>query len=221
MADSKKSSIADKILKRKKDPALMKQLDSEQIDFDAVDEPQPDQSKKDDKHDEIAEIVSQSVLRKNIEAMKKKRKQLMIAAPIVAVIGYLTWWFNTPYYAGLDYGFCKVFLELNVQYPDHLHLSEIEQKRDFVRIWYMQTDSFGQERLENIECYHGQDPELGYYISKVRVDRREIDPAKVERFNKSLSTIVAHPPDLAYPIPLRDALGNIDIETYMFRKPLF
>ena len=208
----KKTSIADKVLKRKKDPELMKQLDSEQIDFEAKDDP---------KEDEIKEIVKKSKLQENQELKKKKRKKFIIAAPFVLVFGYFVVWFMTPYRAGLDYGFCKVFLELHVQYPDHLVLSEIEEKRNFIRIWYMQTDSFGQERLENIECYHGEDPELGYYISKVRIDRREVDPAKVARFNKSLSTIVAYPPDLTYPVKLRDALGNVDIETYLFRKPIF
>jgi len=210
MAD-KKTSIADKILSRKKDPELMKQLDSEQIDFDA----------KEEKADEIQNILKKSKLQETQVLKKKKRKKYYIAAPFVLIFGYFVVWFMTPYKAGLDYGFCKVFLELNVQYPEHLILSEIEEKRNFIRIWYLQTDSFGQQRLENIECYHGEDPELGYYISKIRIDRRELDPAKVERFNKSLSTIAAYPPDLTYPILLRDALGNIDIQTYLYRKPIF
>ncbi|MFK7838980.1 MAG: hypothetical protein AB8B83_01505 [Bdellovibrionales bacterium] len=222
MADSKKKlSIAQKILNRKKDPALMKQLDSEQLDIEAAEPVVQKPKKKSKEPDEIEEIVKKSKLQAANLLKKRQRKRLIIASPFVIVIGYFIYWFNTPYYAGLDYGFCRVFLELNVQYPDRLRLSEIEEKRDFVRIWYMQTDSFGQERLENIECYHGQDPELGYFIEKVRVDRREIDPAKVARFNKSLTTIVAYPPDLAHPVKLRDALGNIDIQTYLFRKPIF
>jgi len=219
MTDKKKPSVAEKILKRKKDPELIKQFDSEQIDFD-TEEQEEEPEKAPQKSDEIKDIVKNSKLQAGLLLKKKKRKKFIIAAPFVIVIGYFIYWFNTPYYAGLDYGFCKVFLELNVQYPSTLKLSEIEEKRNFIRIWYMQTDSFGQERLENIECYHGEDPELGYYISKIRVDRRELDPEKVKRFNKSLSTIVAYPPDLSYPVRLRDALGNIDIQTYLFRKPI-
>lgn len=210
MAD-KKTSITDKVLKRKKDPELQKQLQSEQIDFEA----------KEEKPDEIQELVQKSKIQETAKAKRKKNFRLGMIAIGALVLSYIGYWLFKPFEAGMDFGFCRVFLEQNVQYPQHLVLSEVEQRKKFVRIWYLQTDSFGQDRLENIECWHGQDPKRGYYISKVRVDRREIDPAKVELFNKSLTTIVAYPPDLTRPRRLRDALGNIDIQTYLFRKPIF
>jgi len=211
MAD-KKPSAADKILKRKKDPELQKQLQSEQIDFEG---------KEEKKTDEVQELLQKSKIQEKEQAKRKRNFKLGIGAVALVAVGYLGYWLFKPFEAGMDFGFCRVFLEQNVQYPQHLTLSEIEQRKKFVRIWYMQKDSFGQDRLENIECWHGQDPKRGYYISKIRIDRREIDPARVERFNTSLSTIVAYPPDLTYPRRLRDALGNIDIQTYLFRKPIF
>jgi len=202
-------SIADKILKRKKDPELQKQLESEQIDFEA--EAKPDQ---------VEEIVQKSKLQ--TDGLEKRRKRfkygmILLAVPILA---YGVNWLTKPFEADIRFGFCRVFLELNVQYPSKLELSEVEERTNFVRIWYMQTDSFGQERMENIECFHGYDDTRGYYISKIRVNRRDLDPEKVERFNASLNTIIAHPPDLTYPRRLRDALGNVDIQTYLFRKPI-
>ena len=207
---AKKTPIADKILKRKKDPELQRQLQSEQIDFEEK-----------EKVDEIQDAVKKSKIEQIEAKNRKKKSRLAIAAIALPIVGYLGYLLFKPFEADMGYGFCRVFLEQNVQYPQYLVLSEIEQKRDFVRIWYVQTDSFGQDRLENIECYHGQDPELGYYISKIRINRRDIDPKKVERFNTSLSTIVAYPPDLTYPRRLHDALGNMDIQTYLFRKEIF
>lgn len=209
MADNK-LSIAEKILKRKKDPELQKQLESEQLDYEAEEEV-----------DEVQEIIQKSKIQEKARLKRKRNFRLGLAALAVPLFGYIGVLLFKPYEAGMDFGFCRVFLELNVQYPQYLVLSEVEQRRDFIRIWYMQMDSFGQERLENIECYHGQDPERGYYISKIRIDRRELDPERVENFNKSLATIVAYPPELAYPRRLRDALGNIDIQTYLFRKQIF
>ncbi len=205
-----KQSISEKILKRKKDPKLLKQLDLEQIDFNESEDV-----------DEVQKIVQSSKIQKKIEQKKKKLSRLIIGTVAALFLGYGMFLLLKPFEAGMDFGFCRVFLELHVQYPQHLVLSDVDERRDFIRIWYMQTDSFGQERLQNIECYHGQDPERGYYISKVRIDRREIDPEKVSRFNISLAAIVANPPDLVYPRRLVDALGNMDIQTYLFRKKIF
>jgi len=205
--ESANLSAADKVLKSKKDPKLQQQLQSEQIAFEAV--------------DEFENIVENSKLH-NLEA--EKRKKLFRNVLIIVCIGLFGWlvqWLLKPFEADMRFGFCRVFLEQNVQYPDRLVLSTVEERRNFVRIWYMQTDAFGQERLENIECHHGYDDERGYFIDKIEVNRQEIDPESVERFNASLSTIMAYPPDLTYPTRLRDALGNIDIQTYLFRKPIF
>lgn len=211
MADKpKKISIADKILKRKQDPALQKQLAAEQIDVDKVDE---------------TEITPEPVTKSSLEKRELKKRQrtfkigmLLLLLPALVYLGY---WLTKPFESDMRFGFCRVFLELHVQYPQRLVLSEVEERRDFVRIWYMQTDAFGQERMENMECHHGHSEELGYFISKVLIDRRELDAEIVDRFNTSLTTIMGHPPDLTYPRRLRDALGNIDIQTYLFRKPIF
>ena len=212
MAEKKTtSSIADKILRRKQDPELQKQLQGELADYDA----------KAEEESEVDKIIQSSKIQE-AEALKRKRNSRLFMGFVgFLVVCGLSYFLFKPYEAGLEFGFCRVFLEQHVQYPDHLVLSEVEEKRNFIRIWYMQTDSFGQERLENMECYHGQDEHGNYYIAKVRVDRRDIDQKKVDLFNISLATIAAYPPELIYPRRLRDALGNIDIQTYLFRKPIF
>lgn len=204
MADT--PSIAQKILNRKKDPELQKQLQGEQIDFDAP--------------DEVADIVKKSSLHTDAATKRKKRFKYGLILLTLPALFYLVHWMFKPFSSDMRFGFCRVFLELNVQYPQKLVLSEVEERSKFVRIWYMKTDAFGQERMENMECFHGYDETKGYFISKIRIDRREVDPEKVARFNTSLSTIMAYPPELTYPRRLRDALGNIDIQTYLFRKPI-
>lgn len=212
MADKpKKPSIAKKILSRKKDPELQKQLASEQLSFD---EP------KEEKVDEVADIVKKSDLQTSTLKERKKKFRLAMILIFVPLLGYGVHLGLKPFETDIRFGFCRVYLELSVEYPDLLELSELEERTNFMRIWYMQTDSFGQERMDNIECYHGYDDVRGYFISKIRINRRDVDPAKVELFNKSLPTIVAYPPELTYPRRLRDALGNIDIQTYLFRKPI-
>jgi len=194
----KKTSIGEKILKRKKDAALQKQLASEQIDYEA-----------NEKEDEITKIVQESDLQRKSAEQRKKKFWLILGFIIAPILIYGIYLLFKPYESDMRFGFCRVFLELNVQYPDKLQLSQVEEKTKFVRIWYIQTDSFGQDRMENIECYHGADQFGNYFIERIRIDRRDVDPARVTRFNTSLSTIMAHPPSLVYPRRLRDALGNM------------
>lgn len=212
MADKpkKKTSIADKILKRKQDPELQKQLAGEQLDVDKVDETE-----------KIPEPVTKSSLEKRELKKRKKNFKITMLLLLVPILGYVGHWLTRPFTADMRFGLCRVFLELNVQYPQKLVLSEVEERREFVRIWYMQTDAFGQERMENMECHFGFDEVRGDFISKIMIDRRELDAERVAKFNTSLSTIIAYPPDLTYPRRLRDALGQINIETYLFRKPIF
>ena len=205
-SSDKKASVAAKVLKRKLDPELQKQLAEEQLDYEAPDEAQ--------------EMVQKSSLQDRERIKRKKKFRNAILLLIVPIIGFAVHWLFKPFESDIRFGFCRVFLELYVQYPDMLVLSHVEEKRDFVRIWYVQYDAFGQERMQNMQCHHAFDENGSYYISKILVDRREIDPERVAKFNTSLTTILAHPPDLTYPRRIQDALGNINIQTFLFRKPI-
>ena len=202
----KKASVAAKVLKRKLDPELQKQLAEEQLDYEAPDEAQ--------------EMVQKSSLQDRERIKRKKKFRNAILLLIIPIIGFGVHWLFKPFESDIRFGFCRVFLELYVQYPDMLVLSHVEEKRDFVRIWYVQYDAFGQERMQNMQCHHAFDENGSYYISKILVDRREIDPERVAKFNTSLTSILAHPPDLTYPRRIQDALGNINIQTFLFRKPI-
>ena len=207
-----KLSIAQKVLKRKQDPELQKQLAAEQINVE--DDP------INEKEEEARQAVTESFLQDREVAKRKRIFKFGLWLLAIPLLFYAIDWLFKPFSADIRFGFCRVFLELYVQYPDMLIVNDVEERAKFVRIWYLQTDSFGQERMEKMECHHGYDEVRGYYISKVMIDRRELDPKLVEDFNVSLNTIMAHPPDLTYPRRLRDALGNVNFETYLFRKPI-
>ncbi len=132
---------------------------------------------------------------------KQRKKQIKIGGGALAVL--LLWqgysWLFSPFVGGMDYGMCRVFLELNVRYPDSLRLSHVQNFGQSVRIWYTQLDSFGQYRMESIQCYYRPDPVTGAAFERVTINRREVDPDIVERFNISIPAVLAYPPDLTYP----------------------
>lgn len=201
-------SIADKILKRKKDPAFQKQLQSEQVDFES----RADQ--------EIHEAVKDSVFQK--QALMKRRRMFKGGLWFLGFIvsAWLIYFLFKPFTAGPTFGVCRVFLELSVQYPDTLKLSTVEEISDYIRIWYTNVDAFGSYRMENIKCTFVADDVIGFRLKEVSINRVEIDPAKIEAFNKILPVVLNSGVDLTYPRPLYDALGNIDIQTYLFRKQI-
>ena len=133
----------------------------------------------------------------------------------------MTWFLFAPFKAGMWFGSCRVFLEMNVQYPSTLELSTVQEFSDYIRIWYTHVDGFGSYRMDNIKCTFEDDPVTGFRIKEITMNRVQVDDNKVEAFNKILPVVFESGVDLTYPRPIRDALGNIDIQTYLFRKPLF
>ncbi len=52
----------------------------------------------------------------------------------------------------IRYGMCKVFLELTLDYPLTLKVSEVREQGGYVRIHFTHLDSFGQFRSSRMEC---------------------------------------------------------------------
>jgi hypothetical protein len=152
---------------------------------------------------------------------RKKRRIWMLQGGGLLVFCYVFYLLLTPYKGGLNFGVCKVFLELYVRYPDTLHLSTVEDFGDSYRIWFTETDAFGQYRLQQMQCYYRPDEDTGFAIQRVTMDRREVDKKVVDDFNRSIRTIAAFPPDLTYPDPIADSLEDINIDTDKFRRKIF
>ena len=139
---------------------------------------------------------------------------------VIVLLSYSVHWLMKPYQGGLAFGICKVFLEGVTRYPDHLRLSTVEEFETSVRIWYTQVDSFGEYRMEPIQCYYKNDPERGTVVDKITINRRELDPRLVDNFNRALPSISAFPINTDIPAPLPDSLQDLQIDTQKYRKPI-
>ena len=170
--------------------------------------------------DEIEAALANSKL---AEAQKAKRKQMfkfgMALAGLTLVIYAYNYLFSA-FQGGMTYGICSVYLELNVPFPQDLRISTVEDFGDYVRIWYTQLDAFGEYRMEQIQCHFRADEVTGAALDKVTVNRREVDPERVARFNTSIPIILASPPDLTLPYPLPDSLQGLQIDADAFRLQL-
>lgn len=157
---------------------------------------------------------------KKKQKRKKKFKQAVIIF-IVGLFGYAGWWLLKPFQESMEYGICKIFAELTLTYPDTVYYSEVVRFQGSIRVWYSYTDSFGEFRLEPIQCYFGAHEKFGMGLTRVTMGRREVDPAIVERFNNALPALFAYPPDLIYPTPLPNDPASLQFNTDRFRKSIF
>lgn len=180
------------------------------------------QKDKKPKQDEYTKVVRQSRVQAEKQQQLKKKAILGIVGAIVLMIAGFFMYMMTPYKGGMTYGICKVFLERALTFPSTLELKGVEDFGNSVRIWYMTIDSFGNNRMQPIQCYYQPDNGSGYLqIEKVQIRRRDVDQAIVDDFNKTIPAIYAYPPDLALPYTAEDALENLHYEVNQYRKPIF
>lgn len=168
-----------------------------------------------------SEKPAPSALGDKKKAARKKRRIRGLQGLGFLVFCYIVYLLFIPFQGGMNFGACKVFLELYVRYPDTLHLSTVEDFGDSYRIWFTETDAFGQYRLQQVQCFYRADDTTGFAIERVEIDRRPVDQKFVDDFNRSLPTVLAFPPDLTYPKAIPDSLSDIEIDTDRFRRKIF
>lgn len=215
---------------------LRRTLDKELGDFDDL-EPEEAQSKEDQERKRGIALRAQ-------RAADKKRKRRIVYAIIGFFVFLLLWDFLfSAYKAYDDFGLCRAFIEQQVQYPsEHLRISEIETfgasptRVDIanigtvyihpsIRIWFQHTDGYGVSKLEAMRCYfrgieEGEQLKYGgtpLVIDRVTQNRRDVDPKKVDLFNRSILAVLASKPDLTIPAPLPDSLGDLKFQVRAFR----
>lgn len=136
------------------------------------------------------------------------------------LLAYGIYFLFIPYKGTMAFGICKVFLERYVTYPSMLEYNSIETFDKSTRIWFFQTDSFGDTRMEGIRCYYRPDPVMGSALERVTISRRPIDQDVVDRFNKTIPAILANPPDLTIPWPKGETLEGLHYEVNTYMKPI-
>ena len=132
---------------------------------------------------DTAEQMKSSPLAQKKKAKRKKQFKKLIIYAVIGLISYGMWYLFKPFQKGLNYGICKVFIELQVPYPYTLYFSEAIDFSDSIRIWYSYLDSFGDYRLTRTQCYFGPHERYGFGLTRVTTGKREIDPDIVEQFN--------------------------------------
>ena len=173
--------------------------------------------KKGKKLDAIDEAMATGKMGEQKKAARKKQFKMGLYGGLAALVAWGGFYLFKPFEAGVTFGICKTYLETNVQFPQYLRLSSIEEFESYIRIWYTQLDAFGEYRMENIECHFAYDDQRGSYVEKIMIDRREEDPAKVEKFNTVLPVVLASPMDLTRPQKLPDSLGDLQLDADAFR----
>lgn len=232
MADQKKPKSKGKLadVKRRLSEEVKKQklssLESEQSARDlAEDEARLQQEEieanKTPAERELDEALAQSAVQEKKKKLRKQQiKQASMAGGALFFI-YVVYLLFVPFKGTMDFGICKVFLELQVQYPDELRLNGAEEYDNRTRIWYRTVGAFGEHRLARMECNYKRDEKMGRILDTVLIDREQVDPAIVAAFNRSIPAIRAHPPDLTYPAAPPDALADLQFNIDAFRKPIF
>ncbi|HIF24854.1 MAG TPA: hypothetical protein EYG18_09805 [Micavibrio sp.] len=135
---------------------------------------------------------------------KKIKNNILIA---IGVLILLTWYGMQPLVATMEYGLCKTYVELQVQYPGSLRLTEYDVYGKSTRIFYTHRDASGSTRSEMTECVIVPHPQIGYIAESIKTNRVEISEAALIKFNKSIPGILAAEPNLQ--IPARPEQGNL------------
>ena len=183
--------------------------------------------------DEVQKKIKPKETLKNLKE-NTSRKTLMIGGGVLAALVFITiayTQFTKPRLGSQEYALCRVFLELNVTYPDYLRLASVREYWDddgnrISRIWYAQLDAFGQNRMERIQCYYRptenytrENPEI--YLDRITIDRREIDRKKVADFNALIPALRTGYLNLELPKGLPDSIGQLKYDPNFGRKRLF
>lgn len=169
---------------------------------------------------EIEDAIAKSAISEKKARQKKQRIRIAGALAGVLFFAWAGWYLFAPFKGGMDFGLCKVFVQLNVRYPQTIHFSKVENFGNSIRIWYAHMDSFGEYRLEPIQCTFTQGENGQLMVDKITISRREIPQERIDAFNRSVPAIYANPPDLTYPSPLPDSLRDLQLETSRFRTPI-
>jgi hypothetical protein len=156
--------------------------------------------------------ITQEIKRKRLEEyeakMVKLKKRMKIAGGVLVFLSLIVWWGLQPLKGKIEYGVCRTYAEMNIQYPDTMQISEVKEFDRATRVYYTHIDAFGQSRKELIECAFRRDVNGNLYAEKIEINRLPEPDDKVEKFNATINTIIAFEPDLIIP-RYDDVLKNV------------
>lgn len=145
-----------------------------------------------------------------LKKKKKKSRRMKIGAGIFVFLFIFIG--MQPRMGSIQYGICKVFVELNEPYPSEIKILAVEDYTQVVRIYYSSIGISGEQKSNSIDCAFNVDeagnvsPELKAVNINGKKPYEAEKPEYIKRFNMGVQAIVDNPPDLA--LPDYD-LGNI------------
>lgn len=159
---------------------------------------------------------------KRAQGKKRLRKRAMWGGGglVATVIVYLLF---VPYTGDMRFGVCRTLLELHAPAPTTLRLTGLDDHGQTVRIWYTHRNAYGKVQMESATCTFGPDPAApeGFSVAKARVGSAEMGAAALEPFNRTLIAVYAGGPDLVLPMPLPDALEDMQIDPTRYYRRIF
>jgi hypothetical protein len=136
---------------------------------------------------------------------KKPFKRYIIGFIAFIFIGFI-YLLSIPAEGSIRYGLCKNFVELNDPFPQFLEWVMVKEAGLAVILDYNRTDAFGQRSLNQIRCFFKEDQTGNLLLERVTINRDKNHPKgvpeNIDRFNKGISAILAHPPSLILPTGL-------------------
>lgn len=142
-------------------------------------------------------------------ASLKKQKQVLFGSIVglMALVAFIMYACQPPK-GTIMYGLCGALLEQVVDYPTSMQHLYVEQFPRSLRIYFQQTDAFGQVKQDMIECIADPDARA-FRFEQVLYNRKPLAQDVVERFNKTIPVVAASNPDLTLPPPPENTLKDI------------
>ncbi|MBL4588682.1 MAG: hypothetical protein JKY11_01200 [Alphaproteobacteria bacterium] len=171
--------------------------------------------------DETADLDDEPVKKKKKKRKKRKpiNKKKVGFWSFAVLIGLMYYWGTMPIYiqGSQLFGVCRVYIELNVQYPSELRFVDIRERGAEVTVEYITYDSFGQHIAHRAVCQYKRDENqqivLDYFRLKRGTNDRDFlfameDPERVASFNKTVPFLSQQPLNLIIRGPAR-TLGSL------------
>lgn len=139
---------------------------------------------------------------------KKKFKKYAILTAMGLVSLVVVWAFQ-PIKGTINFGICKVFVEQSVRYPSEMTVVSLLERPTDVRMEYTIINEFGDYAVHSATCVFTQNQNGQTVLKGVLMDRQKVDPKKVAIFNLTIPLILANPPDLVAPLPIKEEILDL------------
>lgn len=167
--------------------------------------------------------LTAAALREAKARRTKLRRRVMWGVPSAGVFAFIVYLLFVPFEGDMRFGACRTLLELNTPIPTTLALTGLEDEGDWMRIWFTHTNAHGQYRLERMTCRFAPEASApgGFIISAAEIGRYRLTDEELNAFNRALPSVYAGRPDLVLPMPLPDALEDLQVDPTQYYRQLF